>query len=105
MSYNNSDSPPARVTSSIRLSFVQLAKLDFLPRPTRVIQIYSAYNNFDADPSDGIEAGHLDLTGILIHEIIHLLGFNSSADALIPTVSTPTMWDVFRFNASNSIVS
>jgi len=46
-----------------------------------VINFNSLYE-WDFDPSDGIEANHLDFFGTALHEIGHTLGFSSGVDEL-----------------------
>jgi hypothetical protein len=43
---------------------------------------FSTNFNFDFNPTDGIEAGHMDFIGVAIHEIGHALGFVSGVDFL-----------------------
>lgn len=43
---------------------------------------FNALYDWDFDPSDGIEANHLDFFGTALHEIGHVLGFSSGVDEL-----------------------
>ncbi len=43
---------------------------------------FNALYDWDFDPSDGIEANHLDFFGTALHEIGHTLGFSSGVDEL-----------------------
>lgn len=43
---------------------------------------FSSTADFDFDPSDGIENGFIDFTGVAIHEIGHVLGFVSGVDTV-----------------------
>ena len=66
--------------------------------------------NFDFDPTDGIDAGHIDFVGVAFHEIGHALGFVSGVD-VVDNNSTIDLngfaifgqLDVFRYsdNAQN----
>ena len=63
---------------------------------------------FDPDPVDGgIDAGSIDLTGTLVHEFLHHLGFNSAADSFPsdPTLDAISPLDIFRFNDSAGTIS
>ena len=68
-----------------------------------VLQINSDIR-WDFNPSDGIEGGHFDLVGTLVHEIGHGLGFFSGVDSPL-YVSQPEsifgVLDLFRFNDSD----
>lgn len=43
---------------------------------------FSSTANFDFDPTDGIENGFIDFTGVALHEIGHVLGFVSGVDTV-----------------------
>ena len=43
---------------------------------------FSSTANFDFDPTDGIDDGFIDFTGVAIHEIGHVLGFVSGVDTV-----------------------
>jgi PEP-CTERM motif len=43
---------------------------------------FSSTADFDFDPTDGIDDGFLDFTGVAIHEIGHVLGFVSGVDTV-----------------------
>ncbi|MBA2918723.1 PEPxxWA-CTERM sorting domain-containing protein [Sphingomonas sp. MAH-20] len=43
---------------------------------------FSTNFNFDFNPLDGIQSGHMDFIGVAIHEIGHALGFVSGVDLL-----------------------
>ncbi|MCS6885316.1 MAG: NF038122 family metalloprotease [Acidobacteriota bacterium] len=49
---------------------------------------------FDFDPSNGIDRDKTDFEGTAVHEIGHVLGFNSSVGFSTPS---PSVWDLFRF--------
>jgi hypothetical protein len=55
---------------------------------------------FDFDPSDGISAGVTDFDAVAVHEMGHVLGFNSLVGdrELDPTNPLAvSVWDIFRF--------
>ncbi len=66
--------------------------------------VFSSDFAFDYNRSDGINAGQYDFTGVVIHEIVHGLGFVSKADevdyALVVSSYTravsPNPMDLFR---------
>ncbi len=43
---------------------------------------FSSTADFDFDPTDGIDDGFIDFTGVAIHEIGHVLGFVSGVDTV-----------------------
>lgn len=93
-------------TNSAWVSVIQASKLFLIPQPTQVIEINSAEDNWDPDPSDGIGAGRYDMTGAFVHELIHLLGFASFTENPDLALDGPiTQWDTFRFNASDQSVT
>jgi hypothetical protein len=62
--------------------------------------------NFDFDPSDGISAGKSDFDAVVVHEIGHVLGFDSEVGSLEvePTWTLrPTIWDLFRFRPGTTL--
>lgn len=70
---------------------------------------------WDFNRDDGIVAGANDFVGVAIHEIGHILGFNSQVDALDETAAlglasfisedfyTPTPLDLFRFSTDSFV--
>ena len=61
---------------------------------------------WDFDRTDGIALGHTDFTGIVAHELAHVLGFSSGVDILdrsiLPMTEDSFTWintlDLFRFS-------
>ena len=67
--------------------------------PTPKIGFNSAFN-FDFNPNDGISSNLTDFDAVAVHEMGHLLGFNSLVGdrELDPTDPLAlTVWDLFRF--------
>ncbi|HYV03265.1 MAG TPA: NF038122 family metalloprotease, partial [Blastocatellia bacterium] len=69
---------------------------DFGPPPA--IGFNSNFN-FDSEPGDGIDSDKLDLEGLVIHELGHVLGFISFTGQ--PEINSlveiePSIWDFFR---------
>jgi hypothetical protein len=67
--------------------------------PAPSIGFNSAFD-FDFDPSDGIGAGKTDFDAVAVHEIGHVLGFNSRVGQQEVAPGSPTsvsIWDLFRF--------
>ncbi|HYV03162.1 MAG TPA: NF038122 family metalloprotease [Blastocatellia bacterium] len=61
---------------------------------------FNSNNQFDFDPSDGIDAGKYDFDATVVHEIGHALGFGSEVGSkeLNPTSSVEaSMEDLLRF--------
>ena len=53
------------------------------PLPDATITFATGYaENFDYDPSDGIEPGQVDFEAVVVHEIGHTLGFVSRVDVV-----------------------
>jgi hypothetical protein len=60
---------------------------------------------FDFDPSDGITGNRTDFDAVAVHEMGHLLGFNSLVGARELTPSSPlglAVWDIFRFRPATA---
>jgi hypothetical protein len=71
---------------------------------------FSSTADFDFDPTDGIDAGFIDFTGVALHEIGHVLGFVSGVDTLDFVAGVPgfeginldnfaifSVFDLFRY--------
>ncbi len=68
------------------------------------IVMNSDRDDLDPDPSDGIIG--VDLTGTLIHEMGHHLGFGSNVEKLDSIFEDSiTVWDIFRMNAGLGAIS
>ncbi len=68
------------------------------------IKMNADFPGLDPDPSDGISG--TDLTGTLIHELGHHLGFTSHVEILNNIFEDAiTVWDIFRMNAGLGGVS
>lgn len=68
------------------------------------IVMNSDHTGLDPDPGDGIT--EVDLTGTLVHEIGHHLGFDSNVEKLDSIFEDSiTVWDIFRLNAGLGAVS
>ena len=66
---------------------------------------FSSNFAFDYDNSDGVGAGLLDFETVALHELVHVLGFNSWVDFIdgsSPTATFFTTLDLFRFGANNA---
>ena len=64
--------------------------------------------SFDFDPTDGISAGKSDFDAVVVHELGHVLGFDTEAGLLevAPTATLrPTVWDLFRFRPGTTAAS
>jgi hypothetical protein len=64
--------------------------------------------NFDFDPADGISAGKSDFDAVVVHELGHVLGFNTEAgllDVAPDQTLRPTVWDLFRFRPGTTVAS
>jgi len=71
---------------------------------------------FDFDHTDGITDGTFDFTGVMLHELVHAMGFVSGADTMVTmfpvfgmpspidpdTVAMLTMMDLFRYSFVSS---
>jgi hypothetical protein len=69
------------------------------PIPAPRIAFNSAFG-FDFDPSDGITGDRTDFDAVAVHEMGHVLGFDSAVGDLELDPSSPlgvTLWDLFRF--------
>ena len=67
--------------------------------PAPRIGFNSAFG-FDFDPSNGITSGQTDFDAVAVHEMGHLLGFNSMVGDRELTPSNPllvSVWDILRF--------
>jgi hypothetical protein len=56
--------------------------------------------NYDFDPSDGIAANGIDFDAVAVHEIGHVLGFDSNTGYRELVRNAPvavSVWDMFRF--------
>lgn len=72
--------------------------------PAPRIGFNSAFG-FDFDPSNGITGNLTDFDAVAVHEMGHLLGFNSLVGARELTPSSPlgvTVWDLFRFRPATA---
>ena len=64
--------------------------------------------NFDFDPANGISAGKSDFDAVVVHELGHVLGFNTEAgllDVAPDQTLRPTVWDLFRFRPGTTVAS
>ncbi|MCP9493491.1 MAG: BACON domain-containing protein [Pyrinomonadaceae bacterium MAG19_C2-C3] len=64
--------------------------------------------SYDFDPSNGIDADKLDFDAVVVHEIGHVLGFNSFVGAKELNTSsraTASVWDFFRFRSGTTLNS
>lgn len=76
------------------------------PNPDASINFSTGFlSSFDFDPTNGISPGKLDFFGVVVHEIGHALGFNSSVDTIdfmisntqyLPFTAAPYALDLFR---------
>jgi hypothetical protein len=60
---------------------------------------FNSRQQFDFDPSDGIDPDKVDFEAVVLHEIGHVLGFISSVGAReldSKALIAPTVWDLFR---------
>lgn len=66
---------------------------------------FSTRIDFDFDISDGIDSQKTVFLFVVLHEMIHLLGFISSLDELDygSTVFRPTLLDIYRFEKKDDI--
>lgn len=60
---------------------------------------FNSQNSFDFDPKDFISPNAYDFEGLALHEIGHVLGFNSNTGQTSPLTSI-SVWDLFRFRPS-----
>ena len=68
------------------------------------IAFNSAFN-FDFNPSDGITGNRTDFDAVAVHEMGHVLGFNSEVGAKELDASRPvqgTVWDLYRFRPATA---
>ena len=56
---------------------------------------------FDYDPTDGITIGQTCFQSVMVHEVGHMIGFVSRADA--PSTTTMHILDVFRFQFTDGV--
>jgi hypothetical protein len=62
--------------------------------------------NYDFDPSDGITSNRIDFDSVAVHELGHVLGFDSNTGYRELVRSTPvavSVWDIFRFRPGTSL--
>lgn len=96
---------PTDNTNAIKITWPLRTKLIGAGNSSNLqIVINADMPGLDVDPSDGI-AG-IDLTGTLIHEIGHHLGFISHVEVLDNFFEDAiTVWDIFRMHAGLGSVS
>ncbi len=91
--------------------FRSLGLLSPIADPTNETRVYgeppalsfNSAGNFDFDPQDGIAADQIDFEGLVQHQIGHLLGFVSEAQAQdLRLAAFVTTWDMFRFEPGAS---
>lgn len=69
---------------------------------------FNANFNWDFDPSDGIDAGAQDFDGTAVHEIGHVLGFNSNVGAQKLGEAAPVslnIWDLYRLRPGTTLAT
>jgi hypothetical protein len=75
--------------------------------PTPRIGFNSAFG-FDFDPSNGISSGLTDFDAVAVHEMGHLLGFNSLVGNKELDPTDPlflSVWDIFRFRPATATLN
>ncbi|HEU4388063.1 MAG TPA: NF038122 family metalloprotease [Blastocatellia bacterium] len=64
--------------------------------------------NYDFDPSDGIDSNKIDFDSVAVHELGHVLGFDSNTgyNELVPSFPVAvSVWDIFRFRPGTTLAT
>jgi len=89
--------PALRALSAISASYVND------PAPPNDIPVprigFNSNYNFDLDPTNDISPGQTDFDAVAVHEMGHVLGFDSSVGSqpVAPAPLAVSIWDLFRF--------
>ena len=67
---------------------------------------FNSVFSYDFDPSNGISSGTTDFNAVVLHELGHVLGFDSDCGASEPPIRAPksvTVLDLFRFRPGTTL--